>query len=81
MPYKQIMIKYATANYVSHYFKVGKTDVQVRTSGYARFADQKLDSRLLDGSGTCDITGILSIYNDAAQFTLVDDPSISVKVY
>ena len=81
MPYKQIMIKYATANYVSHYFRTGKTDVQVRTSGYARFADQKLDSRLLDGTGTCDITGILSIYNGAAQFTLVDDPSQSVKVY
>ena len=81
MPYKQIMIKYATANYVSHYFRIGKTDVQVRTSGYARFADQKLDSRLIDGSGTCDITGILSIYNGAAQFTLVDDPTTSVKVY
>ncbi|MBO4672001.1 MAG: hypothetical protein J5640_09230 [Bacteroidales bacterium] len=81
MPYKQIMIKYATANYVSHYFRIGKTDVQVRTSGYARFADQKLDSRLRDGSSTCDITGILSIYNGAAQFTLVDDPSVSVTVH
>ena len=80
MPYKQIMIKYATANYVSHYFRIGKTDVQVRTSGYARFADQKLDSRIIAGSSTCDITGILSIYNGAAQFTLVDDPAVSVKV-
>jgi hypothetical protein len=40
-----------------------------------------LDSRLLDGSAKCDITGILSIYNGAAQFSLVDEPSVSVKVY
>ena len=79
LSYKEIMIKYATANYVSHYFLIGNTSVQVRTSGYARFADTELDSRILSGS-TCDITGILSIYNGAAQFTLVDDPSVSVKV-
>ena len=81
LSYKEIMVKYATANYVSHYFRIGKTDVQVRTSGYARFSDTPLDSRLLDGSAKCDITGILSIYNGAAQFSLVDEPSVSVKVY
>ena len=72
------MIKYATANYVSHYFKVGSTDVQVRTSGYAKFADVELDPALRDGSKKADITGILTIYSGAAQFTLVDEPSVSV---
>lgn len=79
-PYKDIMIKFATANYVSHYFKVGSTDVQVRTSGYAKFADVELDEGLRDGSKKADITGILTIYSGSAQFTLVDEPSVSVVV-
>lgn len=78
--FKEIMIKFATANYVSHYFKVGSTDVQVRTSGYAKFADIELDAALRDGSKKADITGILTIYSGAAQFTLVDEPSVSVVV-
>ena len=78
--FKEIMIKFAVANYVSHYFKVGSTDVQVRTSGYAKFADIELDPALRDGSKTADITGILTIYSGAAQFTLVDEPSQSVIV-
>ena len=78
--FKEIMIKFAVANYVSHYFKVGSTDVQVRTSGYAKFADIELDPALRDGSKTADIIGILTIYSGAAQFTLVDEPSQSVIV-
>ena len=80
LTYKEIMVKYATANYVSHYFTLGGTSIQVRTSGYAKFSDEKLDARILDGSATVDITGILSIYSGAAQFTLVDEPSVSVQV-
>ena len=79
--YKEIMIKNATANYVSHYFKLGSTDIQVRTSGYAKFADEKLDAGLTSGAKTADITGIMTIYSGAAQFTLVDAPAESVKVY
>ena len=78
--FKEIMIKNATANYISHYFKLGSTDIQVRTSGYAKFADVQLDPQLVSGAKTADITGILTIYNGAAQFTLVDEPSVSVKV-
>ena len=77
LSYKEIMVKYATANYVSHYFKCGSTDVQVRTSGYSKFADQQLDDAILAGSPVS-ITGILSIYNGAAQFTLVYEPSVTV---
>ena len=78
--YKEIMIKNASANYISHYFKFGSTDVQVRTSGYAKFADVELDPQLISGAKTADITGILTIYSGSAQFTLVDEPSVSVKL-
>ena len=78
MTYKEIMIKYAQGNYVSHYFKLGSTDVQVRTSGYARFSDEKLPEKVLNGSPVS-ITGILTIYSGAAQFSLIDEPSVSVK--
>jgi hypothetical protein len=57
---------------VSQYFKMGKTDVQVRTSGYARFADTKLPQEVLDGKATVTFTGILTDYKGAAQFTLID---------
>ena len=79
LSYKEIMIKYATANYVSHYFTMGSTNVQVRTSGYSKFADTPLDERLYNGA-TADITGILSIYSGAAQLSLVDEPSTSVII-
>lgn len=80
LTYKEIMVKYATANYVSHYFTIGKTSVQVRTSGFAKFADDVLHYDITDGGHTCDITGILSLYSGSAQFTLVDEPSVSVKI-
>ena len=79
LTYKEIMVKYATANYVSHYFALGGTEVQVRTSGYSKFCDARLDGSLRDGSPVA-ITGILSIYNGSAQMSLIDEPSVSVKV-
>ena len=79
LSYKEIMIKYASANYISHYFKLGATDVQVRTSGYAKFADKVIDEDILAGAPVS-ITGIITLYSGAAQFTLVDDPSISVVI-
>ena len=57
---------------VSQYFKMGKTDVQVRSSGYARFADTELPEEVLDGTETVTLTGILTDYKGAAQFTLID---------
>lgn len=57
---------------ISQYFKMGKTDVQVRSSGYARFADTKLPQEVLDGKATVTFTGILTDYKGAAQFTLID---------
>lgn len=77
LSYKEIMIKYAAANYISHYFTLGATSVQVRTSGYAKFAASPLDAQILAKSPVA-ITGIVTLYNGAAQISLVYDPSISV---
>lgn len=80
---KQTLRNNAVAVTTSQYFHLGATPVQIRTSGYARFCDTEIDPAILgdpnarDGA-LIDVTGILTIYNGAAQFTLVDDPSISV---
>ena len=57
---------------VSHYFKMGSTDIQVRSSGYARFADIEIDPDILSGNVTVDMTGILTMYQGSIQFTLID---------
>ena len=57
---------------VSQYFKMGSTDVQVRSSGYARFCDTELPQEVLDGTATVTFTGILTDYKGEAQFTLID---------
>ncbi len=80
LSYKGIMIKYASANYISHYFKLGETDVQVRTSGYAKFADLEIDPAIREEKKPVTIEGIITLYNDAAQISLVNDPSQSVVI-
>ena len=57
---------------VSQYFKMGKTDVQVRSSGYSRFADTEIPQEVLTGGASVSFTGILTEYKGAAQFTLID---------
>ena len=54
------------------YFKMGTTEVQVRTSGYARFADTLIPEEVRAGSATVTFTGILTEYDGEAQFTLID---------
>ena len=50
---------------------MGSTDVQVRTSGYAKFADTQIDKKILDGA-IVNMKGIITVYKNAAQFTLID---------
>ena len=71
---KAEMLSNATAYSVSQYFITsdGETDVQVRTSGYAEFADTEIDSEILDGTAKVSFTGILTYYSDSYQFTLID---------
>lgn len=69
---KETLLKNAAAYSVSQYFKMGGKDVQIRTSGYSRFADTQIDPAILDGKTKINVKGILTIYKDAAQFTLID---------
>ena len=64
---------------MSQYFSFGNVPVQIRTSGYAKFADAEIDPEVIGDPASSsadgvpvDVTGILSIYNGAAQFTLLD---------
>ncbi|MBR1705194.1 MAG: hypothetical protein IJ721_00190 [Bacteroidales bacterium] len=72
--YKQECIDHAAAQSVSHYFLYDGAEVQVRTSGYARFADTEIPADIRDGSRSIDITGILTRYQGSAQFTLLELP-------
>ena len=68
---KATLKKNATAYAVSQYFKMDGQELQIRTSGYARFADTQIDPQILTGS-KINVKGILTTYNGAAQFTLLD---------
>ena len=86
LTFKELMVKYATANYVSHYFMFtgSSTTMQVRTSGYAKFADQALPDEILQGSQV-QLTGILTYYDESAQISLItapddkDNPSVKIN--
>ncbi len=67
-----------TAYSVSQYFKMGKTAVQVRSSGFCRFSDEKIDADVLAGKKKVDFTGILTEYQGAAQFTLIDLNGVNI---
>ncbi len=67
-----------TAYSVSQYFKMGKTQVQVRSSGFARFSDEKIDADVLAGTKKIDFTGILTEYQGSPQFTLIDLDGVNV---
>ena len=54
------------------------TEIQIRTSGYAKFADVAIDREIINGA-KIDVTGILAYYNGAAQFTLIDIDGVKIK--
>ena len=68
---KKELTKNASAYTISQYFKMGSKDVQIRTSGYAKFADTQIDQKILGGS-KINVKGILTTYKGQAQFTLID---------
>ena len=68
----EALIANASPVTMSQYFKLGNTDVQIRTSGYSKFADSEIPGTVLD------VTGILTLYNGAAQFTLIDLDGVQV---
>ena len=78
--------KYVSSVIVSQYFSMGNVPVQIRTSGYAKFADTQIPSSVIgninspaaDGS-SIDVTGILTVYRGAAQFTLIELGGVKVN--
>jgi DNA/RNA endonuclease YhcR with UshA esterase domain len=57
----------------------GGTEVQIRTSGFSRFSDERINDAVLTGEKTIDVTGILSNYQGSAQFTVIDIDGIKVN--
>ena len=68
-----------TANAVSQFFRMGNTSVQIRTSGYAKFSDLEINPDVVSGKKTVDISGILTIYKEDVQFTLIDLDGVKVN--
>ena len=72
-PYKEVIMAHPGAQSVSHYFWYqDAVEVQVRTSGYSRFADVEIPTKVRNGSKNVDVVGILSRYQGGVQFTLLD---------
>ncbi len=64
---------------VSHYFSTPNgTCIQLRTSGYSKFADTEIDPAVLDGSKKVSITGVLTMYQGSIQMVVnnIDDIQI-----
>lgn len=55
---------------VSQYFKMGSTEIQIRTSGYCKFCDKEIPADILNGRKTLTVTGILTIYQGSFQLTV-----------
>ena len=60
----------ADAATVSQYFKCGSRELVIRTSGYAKFSDEKIPQEVLDGTATVEVTGILSLYQGDIQIVV-----------
>ena len=77
--HKAQLIKNASPYSVSQYFKLGEKEIQIRTSGYCKFADTEIDPDVLAGKKTIDVTGILTLYQGSIQFVLLDIDGVKVN--
>lgn len=55
---------------VSQYFKMGNTEIQIRTSGYSKFGDKMIPADVRDGSRKITVTGVLTLYQGSFQLTV-----------
>lgn len=55
---------------ISQYFTMGKTEVQIRTSGFSKFGDYEIPADVLNGSRAINVTGILTMYQGSIQVTV-----------
>ena len=76
---KEQMMKNASAYSVSQYLTMGNKEIQIRTSGYSRFADTEIDPEVLNGNKTIDVTGVITLYQGSIQFTLIDIADVKVN--
>jgi hypothetical protein len=83
---KETIRENATAITTSHYFHMPQGQaVQIRTSGFAKFADTEIDPAIIgdpkgkDDGALISATGILTVYNGAAQLALVDENSVKIQ--
>lgn len=58
---------HSAAYSVSQYFKMGNTDIALRTSGYSKFGDNEIPKSVLEGKATVDLTGVLTLYQGTIQ--------------
>ena len=67
---------------VSQYFKFGNTPIGLRTSGYSKFCDNEIDSAILDGTKTVDLTGVITYYSSSSefQFTVCSDSNRDIHI-
>ena len=68
-----------TAYSVSQYFKLGSTDIQIRTSGFCKFCDVEIDPDVLPGRATIDVTGVLTLYQGSFQLVVNNIDDITVN--
>lgn len=64
---------------VSQYFKMGDTQIQLRTSGFSKFSDEIIPAEVLSGAKTVSMTGILTLYQGSVQFIVNDSSDIVVE--
>ena len=69
----------ANAYSVSQYFSGAGGTVQIRTSGYSKFADLQIAPEVLKGSKTITVTGILTMYQGGVQLILRDQDDVVVE--
>ena len=58
---------------------MGNKEIQIRTSGFSKFADTEIDPEVLAGNKTIDVTGILTLYQGSVQFILLDIDGVKVN--
>ncbi len=59
---------YSVSQYFRMYDGSSYKEIQIRTSGYSKFADKQIPADVLDGSRSIDVTGILTLYQGSIQF-------------
>ena len=73
------LVRNANGYSVSQYFDFGGKEIQIRTSGFSKFADREIDPAVLSGEKTIDVTGVLSLYQGSIQLVLnnIDDVTVN----